>query len=221
MDPASERGQKLLEGTVERVDDLLAIVTDLLELAKIREGQKNAPWQPGVDIREMLLEIFDEVGPVGAKRSVRLHHDLRPAILAYGIPPDLRFALQNVVHNAVRYSRDSGDVKVTMEEADERAVITVVDRGIGIPEEIQRDVFLEFVRAPNAKHHAPQGTGLGLSIAKEAVEVHGGRMSLESQEGIGTTVTVELPLQTTLPDGAQLQREAWSPPAWRGRSRDG
>jgi len=77
--------------------------------------------------------------------------------------------------------------------------IAVVDEGIGIPEELVEDVFLEFVRAPNAKHHA-EGTGLGLSIVKAVVEAHGGRIYLASTEGVGTIVTVSLPFQNVPPE---------------------
>ena len=70
----------------------------------------------------------------------------------------------------------------------------VEDRGIGIPEDLLDEVLHEFVRAPNAKKHAVQGTGLGLAIVREAVEAHGGSLTLRSRDGKGTTATVLLPL---------------------------
>ncbi len=79
-------------------------------------------------------------------------------------------------------------------------MVVVADEGIGIPADLQDDVFLEFVRAPNAKHAAAEGTGLGLSIVREAVQMHGGKVSLESAEGVGTTVTVVLPLHHIPPE---------------------
>jgi two-component system sensor histidine kinase VicK len=82
----------------------------------------------------------------------------------------------------------------------EYANVVVADQGIGIPEVLREDVFLEFVRAPNAKHASAEGTGLGLSIAREAVQMHGGEISLQSQEGVGTTVTVVLPLHRQPPE---------------------
>jgi signal transduction histidine kinase len=126
------------------------------------------------------------------------------AVLSWGVPPDLRFALENVMQNAMRYSRPGGEVRVGLHVSGEKATISVADRGIGIPKELQHDVFLEFVRAPNAKHHAPQGTGLGLTIVKEAVEMHGGSVLLQSKEGVGTTVTVQLLLRNSLPPGVRL-----------------
>jgi signal transduction histidine kinase len=81
-------------------------------------------------------------------------------------------------------------------------VVTVVvaDEGIGIPDDLQADVFLEFVRAPNAKEYAEGGNGLGLSIVKEGVEMHGGEVSVESELGRGSRFTVRLPLHFTPPE---------------------
>ena len=79
-------------------------------------------------------------------------------------------------------------------------MVVVADEGLGIPADLQDDVFLEFVRAPNAKHAEAEGTGLGLSIVREAVQMHGGKVSLESAEGVGTTVTMVFPLHYIPPE---------------------
>ena len=76
----------------------------------------------------------------------------------------------------------------------------VVDQGIGIPEDLLLDVFMEFVRAPNAKKHAAGGTGLGLSIVREGVEMHGGTVEVKSGLGRGSTFTVTLPLHFIPPE---------------------
>ena len=80
------------------------------------------------------------------------------------------------------------------------ATVEVSDQGIGIPEDLLSDVFMEFVRAPNAKKHAAGGTGLGLSIVREGVEMHGGTVDVESELGRGTTFTVKLPLLFVPPE---------------------
>jgi two-component system NtrC family sensor kinase len=200
VDPGSARGRKILRGAAERVDGLLAIINELLELAKIREGHAKAPWTINVDVREMLQDILRRAKPTAQKQGIRLvPNTMDAAVLSWGVPSDLRFALENVVDNAIKYSHAGGEVRVNLESSREHATLTVADQGIGIPVELQRDVFLEFVRAPNAKHHAHQGTGLGLTIVKEAVEMHGGRVSLQSRQNLGTTVIVKLVLQNALP----------------------
>ncbi len=204
VEPGSERGRKLLQGAVGRADHLLAIVNDLLELAKIREGQDRAPWTRNVDLNQVLADALEVLTPFGQRREVRLVRDLRgKSILRWGVPPDLQFAFENVIDNAIRYSPAGSEVRVTADPARGLSTVSVVDRGIGVPEELQSDVFLEFVRGPEAKRLAPDGTGLGLTIAKAAVELHGGSVALASGEGIGTTVTVSLPLQNAPPPGVR------------------
>lgn len=195
VDPGSDRGRKLLQGAVERVDGLLEIVNDLLELAKMREGRSKAPWARNVNVNQLLADLFDALQPLAEERGVTLVPDFRGvAILDWGIPPDLVYAFENLMENAIKYSNEGGEVVVRMRVLGDVVTVEVEDHGIGIPGEFLDEVLLEFVRAPNARKHAPQGTGLGLSIAREAIEGHGGTLAIRSREGEGTTATVSLPL---------------------------
>jgi signal transduction histidine kinase len=204
LDPGSPEGYRMLEGTAARVDSLLAIVNDLLELAKMREGRVKAPWARDVSINQILADIFDAVDPVAREANVELvPHFINEgaAILDWAVPPDLVYAFENLIHNAIKYSKvDGGTVTVALGIDRSHAMVVVADEGIGIPADLQEDVFLEFVRAPNAKHAQAEGTGLGLSIVREAVQMHGGKVSLESAEGVGTTVTAVLPLHHVPPE---------------------
>lgn len=195
VDPGTERGTKLLHGALERIDGLLAIVNDLLDLAKMREGRARAPWSRDVNVNQLLADLFDALAPLAEDRGVRIIPNFRGvAVLEWGVPPDLIYAFENLIENAVKYSDENGEVTVGLTVEDTTARIEIEDHGIGIPEDFIDDVVQEFVRAPNAKHHAPQGTGLGLAITREAVEAHGGSLELRSREGEGTIVTVMLPL---------------------------
>jgi signal transduction histidine kinase len=207
LDPGSDEGRRLLEGTGARVDSLLAIVNDLLELAKIREGRVKAPWARNVSVNQILADIFDAVDPYARESDVELiphfiHEDA--AVLDWAVPPDLVYAFENLIHNAIKYSKpEGGTVTVALDIDRSHAMVVVADDGIGIPTEMRDEVFLEFVRAPNAKHIEAEGTGLGLSIVREAVQMHGGKVFLESALGVGTTVTVVLPLHHVPPEIAE------------------
>ncbi len=197
VDPDSERGKKFLHGAVERVDGLLEIVNDLLELAKMREGRSKAPWARNVNVNQLLADLFDALQPLAEERGVTLVPDFRGvAILDWGIPPDLVYAFENLMENAIKYSREGDEVAARLRVLGDVVTVEVEDHGIGIPEEFLDEVLLEFVRAPNARKYAPQGTGLGLAIAREAIEGHGGTLAIRSREGEGTTATVSLPLHT-------------------------
>ena len=201
VDPASEGGRRLIAGASERVDDLLSIVNDLLELAKMREGRARAPWARQVFINQVLADIFDAIGPVAQDRDVKLTPDIDGvAVLQWGVPPDLVYVFENLIQNAIKYSHRGGEVTVRLRVEDRVATVEVADRGIGIPEELKDDVFLEFVRAPNAKKHDRSGTGLGLSVVREGVEMHGGTVTVASEAGVGTTFTVMLPLDHVPPE---------------------
>jgi signal transduction histidine kinase len=213
-DASSERGQKLLKGAVERADGLLAIVNDLLELAKIREGQAKAPWTRHVSVNQIVREVLQRIRPFAEKRKVRLHHDLTDAAtLDWGVPPDLQYAIENIVNNAIKYSKAGGDVRIAVKRRNGKAVLTVTDQGIGIPPDLVDDVFLEFVRAPNAKHHTGEGTGLGLSIVKEVIEKHGGTITLQSDEG-GTTASIAFVLANQPPAATSTRPQAPPAPAF-------
>jgi signal transduction histidine kinase len=195
VDPATEEGHKLLADTVEVTDSLLAVINDLLDLAKMREGRSRAPWTRGVNLNQLLADLFDTLGTDAEERRVTLVPDFEGvAVLDWGVPPDLVHAFENLIYNGIKYSVPGRPLTVELRMADESAVVRIIDRGIGIPEDFLDQVFLEFVRAPNAKQHASEGTGLGLAIVKEVVESHGGGVAVESRFGEGSTFSVRLPL---------------------------
>lgn len=205
VDPSTERGRKLLVGAVDVTDSLLAIVNDLLDLAKIREGRGKAPWARGVNLNQLLADLFDSLAPDAEQRQVEMIPEFKGvAVLDWGVPPDLVHAFENLIYNGIKYSHRGGQVAVRLETFDDSVVIEIADQGIGIPEEFVEQVFFEFVRAPNAKRHAVEGTGLGLAITKEVVEGHGGRISVASRHGEGTTFTLRLPLRHTPPGAERL-----------------
>jgi signal transduction histidine kinase len=107
-------------------------------------------------------------------------------------PADLERIVVNLVGNAVKYTAQ-GRVRVSVASADGRVRLEVADTGIGIPRDALPFLFNEFYRAANAKAAGESGTGLGLAIVKLLVTRYGGEISVASQEGEGTTVTVTLP----------------------------
>jgi signal transduction histidine kinase len=102
----------------------------------------------------------------------------------------LREIFGNLISNAVKYSHPNGLVEIYGTRQAETFTVTIRDHGIGIAEEDQSHLFEAFYRAANARHIS--GTGLGLVIVKQAVDAYGGTISFESQEGVGTTFTVQL-----------------------------
>ena len=115
-----------------------------------------------------------------------------------GDPERCREVILILLDNAVKYTAEGGSILMTARSSDGDAVVTVSDTGIGVPpDEIDR-LFDRFYRVDKARSRAVGGAGLGLSIAREIVDALGGSLKIDSQQGVGTSVTMRLPLVTSL-----------------------
>jgi two-component system phosphate regulon sensor histidine kinase PhoR len=146
-----------------------------------------------VDLTTVVREAVAAAAVDAAGAGVRLNsqHPDSLEVVADGIR--LRQVLDNLISNAILYSRPDGHVDVTLVESDQVVVLTVADDGEGIDAEDVGEVFDRFFRGENARRRQIGGTGLGLNIVRTIVEAHGGRVSVDSAAGVGTTVRVELP----------------------------
>ena len=170
---------------------LLAIIDDILDLANIDAGAlelKVAPVKVRPIIEGALLAVRERAARVRVQIDVAIAPEV-DSILAD--EARVRQIFYNILSNAIGFSRAGGKVQVTSERQQGMVAFKVRDEGVGIPEGQQRAVLERFVsRSQGSKH---RGAGLGLPIAKSLVELHGGRLLLESEPGVGTTVTVLLP----------------------------
>ena len=101
--------------------------------------------------------------------------------------------LYNLIDNGIKYNIPGGDVTVSLQETEKNIVVSVSDTGIGIPEEDHLRVFERFYRVDKSHSKSSGGTGLGLSIVKHGVELHKGQITVESEEKMGTTMTIVFP----------------------------
>jgi PAS domain S-box-containing protein len=171
---------------------LVELLDDILEALRTESYTRVFKPQP-IDLAKLMTDIVAEMR--GALPSSHLIETALPeqALPLNADPRLLRQAMQNLLSNAIKYSPEGGKVKVELRQNNAKAVIRVQDYGIGIPQSDQDNLFQSFYRGQNVG--AIRGTGLGLVIVKQAVELHNGRLDLQSEEGKGTTVTIELPFQ--------------------------
>ena len=108
----------------------------------------------------------------------------------------MRSMARNLIGNAIKYSPKGGEVRIAAHASGNTLVLDVIDQGIGIPAEDLPQLFTRFYRSWIARQSGIRGTGLGLVVAKEAVELHGGTIAVESQVGVGTRFSVTLPIPT-------------------------
>jgi len=167
------------------VDDLLDLAAGKAELAGDGGGAK---------VDDVMEKVLDATYGRALQKSVHVETHVPPDAVLHvrADSQDLERVLTNLIDNAVKYTEPEGRVSVRVEEQDDTVRVTISDTGIGIAREELARVFDEFYRAQNAKEVEREGTGLGLAIVKRIVERSGGRISVESELGKGTTFTVLL-----------------------------
>jgi signal transduction histidine kinase len=191
--PITSKQQDLIQRSQRRVSFLLALVNDLLELAAGKMEQLKGEKKE-VILNETITKVTELVRTSAEEKGLELKVEIAEEPLALvGIEDGLERVFMNLVSNAVKYTPAGGSVAVKAWSENDQIKVKVSDTGIGIPEEALPRIFDEFYRAKNAKAIEMEGTGLGLAIAKDVVEQHGGRISVESTEGEGSTFYVTLP----------------------------
>jgi PAS domain S-box-containing protein len=178
--------QKQVRFMTEMLDDILLI-------SRASDGKLTCNPQP-IDLVAVCRALFEQAQLSAAPRQrflFRAPDNLGEILLDEKL---LQHIIVNLLSNAVKYSPAGGDIRLDIEAEDEWIVFRISDQGIGIPAKDQARLFETFQRASNTG--TIQGTGLGLAIVKDSVTAHGGRIDVESQEGVGTTFTVRLPRQT-------------------------
>jgi two-component system, OmpR family, phosphate regulon sensor histidine kinase PhoR len=186
------------EHTLERVSRnavrLQDLIEDLLTLSAIEAGTFTTVARP-VSLLDIIAGAAEDIAPAAAAKGLTLTTAL-PAdgLVVDGDANQLARVLMNLLSNAVKFTPEGGRIELTAEAAGGWAVVSVADTGIGIPDADKKDLFTRFFRASNATQQAIQGTGLGLAIIQTIIAGHGGELTLQSQEGAGTAITVRLPL---------------------------
>jgi len=188
--------EEVVHRAQRRLATLHALIDDLLDLAAGKADMDRAAPRT-VDLRTVVDEITERFKSVASGKGIGLALEQPGGPLdVFCDPADLDRIVVNLVSNAVKYTRQ-GQVRVALDRDDGHVRLEVADTGIGIPREAMPHLFHEFYRASNAKAVEESGTGLGLSIVKLLVERSGGQISVASEEGRGTTMTVTFPPAST------------------------
>ena len=147
-----------------------------------------------VDLAELTRDCLEAARPRATEKGIALvlTGDLETTLSADRVR--LAQVLDNLVSNAVKFTPEGGTVTVDLSRRNGDVVVAVADTGMGIPADEQAGLFQRFFRTKGATRHAIQGTGLGLVITKAIAEAHGGSIEVDSEEGVGTTFRVTLPL---------------------------
>lgn len=192
-DTPAELYREFMQDIAEEIDRESKIISDLLSLVKM--DKQNATLQiEKISINELLEVIMKRIKPIAEKAEVDLVLESFRPVTAEVDEVKLSLAISNLVENAVKYNKEGGFVKVTLNADHQYFYIDVEDNGMGIPEESLDHVFERFYRVDKSHSREIGGTGLGLAITKSSIVMHKGAIKVASELGRGTTFSVRIPL---------------------------
>ena len=189
----NDRQLEYTRSITEASERLLALINDILDLATIEAGYLSLNYQQ-VDVKAVLQSVYDLTHEWAGKQDLTIRLD--PKIRVIKIQADerrLKQALHNLVSNAIKFTPAGGVITLSAKRNGGWAWLFVKDTGVGIDEADQDRLFGRFERSYG---HHDQGVGLGLALVKSLVEMHGGRVEMESRPGEGTTVSCVLPVRS-------------------------
>ncbi|MCH2241975.1 MAG: ATP-binding protein, partial [Aquabacterium sp.] len=202
------------ESILSANNDLLTLINDILDLAKIESGHADTQIE-AVALETLLARLQDTFAPIAADRGLGFSIDVEPAAPATLVtdPQRLVQILRNLLSNAFKFT-EAGEVRLQVRaQPGQRIAFAVRDTGVGIPAEQQAIIFEPFRQADGSTSRKYGGTGLGLSISRELARLLGGDITVQSQQGQGSTFTLEVPVVAEPAAGGASSEGAASPAA--------
>jgi signal transduction histidine kinase len=189
LEPNTREG---LQSLRKESQELHRYIQSILQISRVESSQLQLRREP-MDLNALVENVFDQVTPIIRDKSQHLVKELEPM---FSIEIDgvlIQEVILNLVENASKYTPAEGEIRVRTQEVDDKVIFSVQDNGPGISKDDQEKIFEKFYRG-EAHQSLTKGTGLGLFLVKYFVELHGGKVFLESQSGKGTRVGFTLPL---------------------------
>jgi signal transduction histidine kinase len=185
--------QEFLGDISHEIDRETSIIEDLLTMVRLEKSDNQIQPEP-VNINEMLERILKSLKLIAKQRNIEVTlESYRPVIAEVD---DIKFsrAMTNLIENAIKYNKDNGEVKVSLNADHNYFYIKIVDTGVGIPEDAKDKIFERFYRVDKARSRDTGGTGLGLAITKSIIQLHHGVIRVYSELGEGSTFHIRIPL---------------------------
>jgi len=207
--PTNEKQGRYIHNILTSSRHLLELINDILDLAKVESGKMELTLDRFL-LSDCLAQVVDVVRPLAQNKEIQLDMNLDPAIRPL-LADEGRFRqiLYNLLSNAIKFTPDEGQVHVGGTQATDGTVqVSVKDTGIGISAEHQELIFSEFRQVDNSYSRKYEGTGLGLALTRKLVELHDGRIWVESEVGDGSTFSFVIPQRPTAEDLESEEEEA-------------
>lgn len=188
-----ERDAHTLDVVVSQAARLNQMIGSVLDVSRLQHGQL-AITRALFDLRGLVAQVAAEIQPMLHNHTLHVDLPEQPLMIS-GDELRLEQVVANLVQNGVKYTPSGGVVHLQCQLQGQHALISVADTGMGIPPEALPQLFQRFYRAPNALASNISGLGIGLYVVREIIQLHGGTITVESEEGVGTTFFIQLPLQ--------------------------
>ncbi|GJL77748.1 MAG: two-component sensor histidine kinase [Nitrospinaceae bacterium] len=189
--------QEVISSNLEEINYMSKVLEDLFVLSRSDENQVQLECKP-INLREVIDEVFNHAQALANDKNITITVAFLEPVEINGDPVRLRQMVWNILHNAIKYTQPGGQIKISLEDQEDSAFLTIQDTGLGIPEEDLPHIFNRFFRVDKARSRQEGGSGLGLSICKHIVEAHKGHIEVESKVGAGTKFKIRLPKISTL-----------------------
>jgi signal transduction histidine kinase len=193
--PLTEKQIHYLARVKANTQHLAGLINDLLDLAKIESGRVEVR-SSRVSLTGLVRDVVEGLRPVAAEKVITLEASIgEPSILVWTDQEKIRQVLMNLIGNAIKFTPVQGRVTVSASRnSGENVQVSVSDTGPGVPPAEREKIFGKFYQVAETNGENSKGTGLGLAIAKALVELHGGKIWVESEPGRGSTFSFTLPL---------------------------
>ena len=200
--PLTEKQIHYLNRVRSNTQHLAGLINDLLDLSKIESGRIEVK-SSRVSLSGLVHEVVEGLRPVAAEKSIALEAVLRePSILVWADRDKINQVLTNLIGNAIKFTPVQGRITVSASKNGEESVqVSVSDNGPGVSADEKDKIFAKFYQIAEVNGENSKGTGLGLAIAKALVELHGGKIWVESEEGRGSTFSFILPVSAPVTSG--------------------
>ncbi|TNJ62600.1 HAMP domain-containing protein [Paenibacillus hemerocallicola] len=192
--PTLEEYEEALDDTRKNAERLSTLIQDLLKM----NADMNRAACGTFAAKELFQTILSELGGELLSKNIRIEARLEDVSL-YGERNLLHRAFSNLLHNAIKYNKPNGSIRITAVHHSDTTQITIADTGIGIPEDHLDKIFEPFYCVDKSRSRELGGSGLGLSISKAVIAKHGGEIQVQSETGVATAFSIQLPNARSIP----------------------
>ncbi len=193
----SNEQKKYIDLIEESNERMIKLVNDLLDISRIEMGKMILiPRQ--INLYILIKKIVDNFTPFANSHNIKISLEASETLPnVFTDPEKINLVIQNLIDNAIKYTKDKGEITITITQEGKFIKTAIKDTGVGIPAEQQKFIFQKFFRSDNILKHQTVGTGLGLFIARSVIEESKGKIWFTSQVGQGTTFFFTLPIYKT------------------------